>query len=246
MLFAHGFGCDQRMWDLVAPAFETNYKVVRFDYVGLGKSELSAYSPERYGSLDGYASDILEVCTALALTDVIVVAHSVSAMAAVLAAIREPARFAHLILIGPSPRYLDDAEYVGGFSPEEIHGLLELMDKNYIGWANALAGIVMKNPDRPELAEGLAEVFCSTDPKIARRFAEVTFFGDNRADLARVRVPALVMQCSEDSIAPETVGRYVHNHLSGSAFHQMRATGHCPQLSAPEETVQVIRDYLRN
>ena len=245
MLFAHGFGCDQRMWQLVAPAFEAEYKVVLFDYVGLGKSDLAAYSSERYGSLDGYVQDLLEVCDALELQDVIFVGHSVSSVVGLLAAIKQPERFARLVLIGPSPRYLDDDGYTGGFKAEDINGLLDLMDKNYIGWSNTLASIVMKNPDRPELTENLAEVFCSTDPRIARKFAEVTFFGDNRDDLAKVAVPALIMQCADDSVAPETVGRYVHEHLRGSSFRQLEATGHCPQLSHPAETIEVIREYLR-
>src|SRR5687768_4785124 len=183
MLFVHGFGCDQTMWRLVAPAFEADYKVVRFDYVGLGKSDLAAYSEERYGALDGYVQDVLDVCAALNLRRVILVGHSVSAIVGILAAIQQPGLFDRLILIGPSPRYIDDEGYVGGFKREDIDGLLELMDKNYLGWAKALASIVMKNPDRPELANDLAEVFCSTDPRVARKFAEVTFFGDNRSDL---------------------------------------------------------------
>jgi sigma-B regulation protein RsbQ len=245
MVFAHGFGCDQNMWRFVAPAFADDYRVVLFDYVGSGKSDLRAYDPERYGSLDGYAEDVLDVCRALDLRDVVLVGHSVSAMVAVLAANREPERFARLVLSGPSPRYVDDPPaYVGGFARADIEGLLETMDRNYIGWANFLAPAIMKNPERPELGVELAESFCSTDPTIARRFAEVTFFADNRADLPSVRVPSLVMQCSDDMIAPEAVGEYVHRHLPGSTLRVLRATGHCPHMSAPDETVGVIREYL--
>jgi sigma-B regulation protein RsbQ len=245
MLFAHGFGCDQNMWRFVTPAFEDDYRIVLFDYVGSGRSDLRAYDPERYATLDGYAQDLLDVCHALDLRDVIVVGHSVSSMVAVLAANREPERFAHLILVGPSPRYIDDRPaYVGGFERADIEGLLETMDKNYIGWANFLAPAIMKNPERPELAGELTESFCSTDPTIARRFAEATFYADNRADLPRVRVPSLVMQCSEDMIAPTEVGEYVHRHLPGSTLRVLRATGHCPHMSAPEETIAVIREYL--
>jgi sigma-B regulation protein RsbQ len=233
------------MWRLVAPAFEADYKVVRFDYVGLGKSDLSAYSEERYSALEGYVQDVLDVCAALDLRRTIFVGHSVSAIVGILAAVQQPDLFDRLILIGPSPRYIDDEGYRGGFQREDIDGLLELMDKNYLGWANTLASIVMKNPDRPELATDLAEVFCSTDPRVARKFAEVTFFGDNRTDLARLHVPSLVMQCSDDSVAPEAVGQFVHEHLSGSTYHLLNATGHCPQLSHPEETIEVIREYLR-
>lgn len=245
MLFAHGFGCDQNMWRYVAPAFAGDYRIVLFDYVGSGQSDLGAYDPERYATLGGYAQDVLDVCHALDLHDVIFVGHSVSAMVGVLAANREPERFARLILIGPSPRYINDApEYVGGFERADIDGLLEMMEKNYIGWANFLAPAIMKNAERPELGAELEESFCSTDPVIARRFAEATFFADNRADLADVSTPALVMQCAEDIIAPQAVGEYVHRSLAGSAFRQMQATGHCPHMSHPEETIAVIREYL--
>jgi sigma-B regulation protein RsbQ len=245
MMFAHGFGCDQNMWRFVTPAFEDDYRIVLFDYVGSGKSDLRAYDASRYGSLSGYAEDILDICWTLDLTDVILVGHSVSSMAGVLAAIREPERFERLILVGPSPRYLNEApDYVGGFERADIEGLLDTMEKNYIGWANSLAPAIMKNPERPELTRELADSFCSTDPEIARRFAEVTFFSDNRRDLPKVDVPALIMQCSDDVIAPLSVGDYVHRHLRGSELRVMRATGHCPHMSDPVETVQIMRDYL--
>ena len=245
MLFAHGFGCDQNMWRLVAPAFAEDYRLVLFDYVGSGRSDLSAYDATRYATLDGYAEDVLDVCRALDLRDVVFVGHSVSAMVGVLAATREPERFAHLIMIGPSPRYINEApEYVGGFERSDIEGLLDTMDRNYIGWANYLAPAIMANADRPELGQELAESFCSTDPVIARRFAEATFFADNRADLSKVRVPSLILQCSEDIIAPQSVGEYVHRALPASTLRLMQATGHCPQMSAPEETVALMREYL--
>jgi sigma-B regulation protein RsbQ len=244
MLFAHGFGCDQNMWRFITPAFERDYRLVLFDYVGAGRSDLSAYDAERYGRLDGYADDILDVCRALDLDDVILVGHSVSGMIAVLAANREPARFAHLIMVGPSPCYINDADYVGGFERRDIEDLLDMMDRNFIGWANFLGPVVMKNPDRPELTAELTQSFCSTDPVIARRFAEATFFADNRADLPQVRVPSLILQCSDDTIAPTTVGEYTHRFVPGSTLHIMQATGHCPHLSHPDETIRAIRDYL--
>jgi sigma-B regulation protein RsbQ len=246
MLFAHGFGCDQNMWRFMTPAFEDDYRIVLFDYVGAGKSDLSAYDADRYSRLDGYAQDILDVIHAADLQDVILIGHSVSSIIGVLAANREPDRFEHLIMIGPSPRYINDPpEYVGGFEREEIEGLLEMMDKNYIGWANFLAPAIMKNPDRPELGEELTESFCSTDPEVARRFAEATFFADNREDLRKLRVPSLILQCSEDMIAPQAVGEYTHGQLAGSTFHQMSATGHCPHMSHPQETIQAVREYLQ-
>ena len=245
MLFAHGFGCDQNMWRFMTPAFEDDYRIVLFDYVGSGKSDLRAYDATRYGSLEGYTQDVLDVIHALDLRDVVFVGHSVSTIVGVLAANREPERFAHLILVGPSPRYINDApDYVGGFERADIEGLLDTMEKNYIGWANFLAPVIMANPDRPELTRELEESFCSTDPVIARRFAEVTFFSDNRADLPRVRVPSLVLQCSKDLIAPDSVGEYVAANLPGSTLRRLQATGHCPHMSHPEETIDAIREYL--
>ena len=247
MLFAHGFGCDQNMWRFVTPAFADDYRIVLFDYVGSGKSELAAYDLERYATLKGYASDVLDVSHALELQNVIFVGHSVSSMVGVLAANREPGLFERLILIGPSPRYINDAPaYVGGFERSDIEGLLETMEKNYIGWANFLAPVIMKNPDHPELTSELVTSFCSTDPVVARRFAEATFFADNRSDLAAVEVPSLIMQCSDDMIAPAAVGEYVSRELRGSTLRHLRATGHCPHMSHPKETVAVMREYLRS
>jgi sigma-B regulation protein RsbQ len=244
MMFAHGFGCDQNMWRFVAPAFEDDYRVVLFDYMGSGKSDLSAYDPGKYSALEGYAQDILDIVHALELRDVVLVAHSVSSMIAVLAANREPDRFERLVLIGPSPRYVNDPPYVGGFERGDIDGLLEMMEHNYIGWASFLAPAIIKNPDRPELGQELTDSFCSTDPVISRRFAEATFLSDNRADLANVRVPALILQCSDDMVAPTEVGEYVHRNTPGSTLRQMKATGHCPHMSHPEETIELIREYL--
>jgi sigma-B regulation protein RsbQ len=244
MLFAHGFGCDQTMWRFVTPAFEQDYRIVLFDYVGSGRSDLGAYDAERYATLDGYAADVLDVIHALDLRDVIFVGHSVSGMVGVLAANREPERFERLVLVGPSPRYVNDPPYVGGFERADLEGLLETMEKNYIGWANFLAPAIMQNADRPELGRELEASFCSTDPVIARRFAEATFFSDNRADVRDVRVPSLIMQCSDDIIAPAAVGEFLHREMPGSTLRQLRATGHCPHMSHPEETIAAIRDYL--
>lgn len=244
LLFAHGFGCDQTMWRLVAPAFTGDHRVVLFDYVGMGESSRGAYDEARYGSLGGYAQDVLDVCDALDLEGTILVCHSVSSVIGILAAIRQPKRFGRLILIGPSPRYINDEGYVGGFERADIAALLELMEGNYLGWASYLAPVVMGNPERPELSQELQRSFCSTDPYIARRFAELTFFGDNRDDLPRCPVPSLILQCSDDAIAPIAVGDYVRKHLPQSVFRQMRASGHCPQLSHPEETIALMKQYL--
>ncbi len=245
MVFAHGFGCDQNMWRFVTPAFEDDYRIVLFDYVGSGQSDIRAYDPDKYGTLGGYAQDLLDVCHALELSDVIFVGHSVSGMIGVLAANREPALFSRMILIGPSPRYINEApDYIGGFERADIEGLLEMMEKNYIGWANFLAPAIMKNSERPELTGELEASFCSTDPVIASRFAKATFFADNRADLATMRTPALVMQCAEDIIAPSSVGEYVHAALPGSVLRYLKATGHCPHMSHPAEVIEVMREYL--
>lgn len=244
ILFAHGFGCDQVMWRFLVPAFQHQYRIVLFDHVGAGKSDLSHYRREKYGSLDGYAEDVLEIIDAVSSEPVIFVGHSVSAMIGVLAAIKRPEAFERLVLVGPSPCYINVGDYVGGFTRTDIEGLLQTLDENHLGWSKAMAPVIMKNAERPELAAELAESFCRTDPEIAKHFARVTFLSDNRADLARVTVPSLVLQCSDDSIAPECVGQYVHRHLRGSEFLQLRAAGHCPHLSDPAETIHAIVDYL--
>jgi len=233
------------MWRFVAPAFADDYKVVLFDYVGSGRSDIGAYDAERYASLDGYAQDVLDVCEALDLRDVIFVGHSVSSIIGILAANRAPERFARLVLVGPSPRYVNAApDYVGGFERADLEGLLDMMERNFVGWANFLAPAIMKNADRPELGAELEASFCSTDPVIARQFAKATFFADNRADLADVRVPTLVLQCSDDMIAPTQVGDYVHHAIAGSTLQRLEATGHCPHMSHPDETIALIKEYL--
>ncbi len=246
MLFAHGFGCDQNMWRFITPAFENDYKIILFDYVGAGKSDIQAYNPERYASLQGYANDILDICKELQLSNVIFVGHSVSSMTGLLAAAEQPQYFQKLIMIGPSPCYINDENYVGGFEKADIAGLLETMEKNYIGWANFLAPNIMANKDRPELGEELTESFCSTDPLIARQFAEATFFSDNREDLEKIKIPSLILQCSEDIIAPVEVGNYLAQHLKNSTLRIMKATGHCPHMSEPAETISLIKEYLAN
>lgn len=244
MLLAHGFGCDQNMWRYVTPAFAEDFRIVLFDYVGSGRSDKSRYDRERYGSLDGYAQDVLDVIHALDLRDVTFVGHSVSSMIGVLAANREPDRFAQLVFIGPSPRYINDDGYVGGFERGDIDGLFEMMDRNFIGWANFLAPAIIKNSDRPELGEELTQSFCSTDPVIARRFAEATFYADNRSDLAAMTVPSLILQCSEDMVAPLEVGEYLHAQLPSSTLRVMKANGHCPHMSHPDETIALMKEYL--
>ncbi|GAB3335232.1 sigma factor SigB/phosphatase RsbP regulator RsbQ [Larkinella ripae] len=247
MIFAHGFGCSQQMWRYITPAFEENYRLILFDYVGSGSSQRTAYNPERYSNLNGYAQDLLDICSALDLNDVIFVGHSVSCMIGLLASLKAPERFSRLILIGPSPCYIDDAAgYRGGFSRTDIEELLQTMDKNYIGWANFLAPVVVNDPHQPAVTEELNESFCSTDPVIARQFAQVTFLSDNRSDLVKSTVPALILQCTQDLIAPVEVGTYVHQHLRDSQLVLLNATGHCPHMSAPQETIKAMNSYLQH
>ncbi|PQP83563.1 sigma factor SigB regulation protein RsbQ [Paenibacillus sp. PCH8] len=245
LIFAHGFGCDQNMWRLIVPAFEGKYKVVLFDFVGSGESDIQAYDPCGYHDLNGYAQDVLDICSALELKNAILVGHSVGATIGMLASIQRPEYFDRLVLIGPSARYLNDLpDYIGGFEREDLIGLLDMMDQNFQGWASYLAPVIMGNADRPELSDELELSFCATDPKVARRFAEATFLSDYRKELSKVVVPSLILQCSEDLIAPLEAGAYVHEQMKGSEFRLMDATGHCPHLSHPEETIRLISEYL--
>lgn len=246
MILAHGYGCDQNMWRLITPAFADRYRLVLFDHVGNGRSDLAAYDDVRYSTLGGYADDILEIVHEHDLRDVVFVGHSVSAVIGVLAANRAPERFARLVLIGPSPRYVDEPAdgYVGGFARADVDSLLDALDSNYLGWSSQMAPVIMGNADRPALAEELTNSFCRTDPTIAKKFARVTFLSDNRDDLLKLRTPALILQCSDDVIAPRVVGDYVHKHTAGSTLVYMNATGHCPNLSAPGETIDAMKAWL--
>lgn len=245
VVFAHGFGCAQETWRDVVAHFEADYKVVLFDLVGSGHSDLSAYDRGKYDSLRGYAADVVEMLDTLGLNDVVFVGHSVSAMIGVLAAARAPSRITTLVLVGPSPRYTNTGDYTGGFTQNDIESMLDSLDSNYLGWSATMAPVIVGNPDRPELGETLTTSFCSTDPTIARHFARVTFLSDNRADLAQVRVPTLVLQCSDDVIAPAVVGDYVHAAIPGSTLVHLDATGHLPALADPAALAAAIRDYLR-
>lgn len=247
MLFAHGFGCDQHMWRHVSPAFEEAYQLILFDYVGSGQSDITAYDPRRYQELNGYAQDVLDICEALELTNTIFVGHSVSSMIGLLAASQEPRYFDRLIMIGPSPRYLNDVpDYIGGFERADIDELLDLMNHNFIGWANTLGPAIMGNPDNPGLGQELTQSFCSTDPVIMQQFGRATLLSDNRQDLPKLHLPSLILQCTDDIIAPVSVGEYTHRQLPESTLRYMKATGHCPHVSAPAETVTLIKEYLRS
>ncbi|MFD3335466.1 alpha/beta fold hydrolase [Streptomyces sp. NPDC058700] len=244
VVLAHGFGCDQNMWRLTVPALAPDHRVVLFDYVGSGRSDASAFSAERYASLDGYARDVAEVCEALDLRDAVFVGHSVSAMIGVTALGMVPGRIGALVMVAPSPRYLDDEGYRGGFGAEDIDELLASLESNYLGWSAAMAPAIMGNADRPELGAELTNSFCATDPDMARVFARATFLSDSRDDLKGVEVPTLILDCVQDVIAPREVGAFVHRAIPGSTLVTLDATGHCPHLSAPEATNDAITRFL--
>ncbi|MDX6221192.1 MAG: sigma-B regulation protein RsbQ [Frankiales bacterium] len=244
MVFAHGFGCDQRMWRHVAPRFADRFRVLTFDNMGAGGADPAGYDPARHDSLDGYAEDVVQLCRELGVQDGVFVGHSVSSMIGALASLKAPGMFSRLVMVSPSPRFVDEGDYIGGFTEADIADLLESLDSNYLGWSGSMAPAIMGNPDRPELGEELAASFCRTDPAVARQFARVTFLADNRADLRAVTVPTLVLQCSDDAIAPVVVGEYVRDALPDSTYVLLEATGHCPNLSAPEATVAAIESFL--
>ena len=244
MMFAHGFGCDQNMWRFVEPAFEKDYRTVLFDHIGSGGSDLKAYDQTKYSTLDGYADDVVDIGSALAFKDAVFVGHSVSAMIGALAAIKAPGMFGKLVMIGPSARYIDDGNYTGGFGANQIEELLQFLDANHMGWSAQMAPAIMGNPDRPELSAELTDSFCRTDPEIAKAFARTTFTSDNRADLPNVNIPTLILQCSEDIIAPQAAGEFVRQAIPDSRFVQLEATGHCPNLSAPDEVIAAMRTFV--
>ncbi|MFF8905581.1 alpha/beta fold hydrolase [Streptomyces olivaceoviridis] len=244
MLLAHGFGCDQNLWRLVTPGLARHFRLVLFDYVGSGRSDLAAWQEERYATLDGYAQDVVDVCAELELRDAVFVGHSVSAMVGVLAAAAVPDRIGSMVMVCPSPSYIDEEGYRGGFTAADIHELLDSLEANYLGWSAAMAPVIMGNPDRPDLGAELTHSFCATDPDIARVFARTTFLSDSRQDLKTVTVPTLVLECEQDVIAPREVGAYVHAAVAGSRLITLAATGHCPQLSAPEATTRAITAFV--
>ena len=244
MLFAHGFGCDQNMWRYVTPAFEDDYRVILFDHVGAGNSDISAYSSEKYAELEGYAADIVNICEELELKEVIFVGHSVSAMMGMIASLQAPQFFKNLIMASPSPFHIDEGDYVGGFTREQITELMDALDHNHLGWSMTMAPVIMANPERKELTEELSNSFCRSNPDIAKEFARTTFFSDKRHLLSEVTIPTLILQCAEDVIAPEEVGIYMHEKIKDSKLVMMEATGHCPNLSAPEETIAAMKVFL--
>ena len=244
MVFAHGFGCDQNMWRLLRPSFEPRFRVVAFDLVGSGMSDLGAYDRDKYGTLHGYASDVLEILDEVAVGPVVFVGHSVSAMIGMLADLKAPERFAAHMMIGPSPCYINDGDYVGGFTRADIDSLLETLESNYLGWSSAMAPAIMGAPERPELGVELTNSFGRTDPEIAKHFARVTFLSDNRGDLVHLKTPTLIVQCSDDLIAPRSVGDYMHRVLPRSTLRVISNVGHCPHLSEPSACADAMHEFL--
>jgi sigma-B regulation protein RsbQ len=243
IMLAHGFGCDQNLWRRLEERLAPSFRVVLFDHVGCGASDPAAWEPQRYESLQGYTDDIVDIVRGLGLRDAVFVGHSVAAMMGVLAASTDPNRFAKLVLLTPSPCYIDDGDYRGGFTRQDIDELLDSVESNYLGWSRSMAPVIAGAPDQPELAHELADTFCRTDPDCARIFARTTFLSDNRADLARVSVPTLIIDCARDALAPREVGAYVHRQIDGSQLVTLDTTGHCPHLSAPDATAQAIAAF---
>jgi len=244
IILAHGFGCSQNVWRHLVANYKTKFKLILFDFVGAGQSDLEAYDSKRYSSLDGYAKDVLDILEALNLKNTLFIGHSVSSMIGVKAAIAQPSYFKKLIFVSPSPCYINDEEYIGGLDKEDLNNLLELMDSNYLGWSSFLAPQVMGNLDRPELGEELVANFCATDPDIAKEFARVTFLSDNRTDLEKLQTESLTLQCSNDILAPLAVGYYIEKKAKGNTLKILEATGHCPHLGAPEEVIEAIDAYI--
>jgi sigma-B regulation protein RsbQ len=244
IVLAHGFGCDQRLWRPVVDRLKGESRLLLFDHVGSGESDPGCWDPQKYSTLTGYAADVVDLVRELDLRNVVFVGHSVASMIGALAVIAEPGRFAKLVMLTPSPRYIDDGDYRGGFSRSDIDELLESLELNYLGWSHAMAPVIMGTPDRPELGDELTEAFCRNDPAHARVFARATFLSDNRDDLARIPVPTLVIECAQDAIAPREVGAFVHQHIPDSRLVTLDATGHCPHLSAPDATASAISAFV--
>jgi sigma-B regulation protein RsbQ len=244
MIFAHGYGCDQNMWRLLTPAFEDRYRIILYDLVGCGRSDLGAYDRSKYATLHGHARDLIEIASEFARGPCVFVGHSVSAMIGALAGIEEPERFAAHVMIGPSPCYINDGDYIGGFTQGDIDSLLDTLDSNYLGWASAMAPTIMGAPDRPELAQELTNSFCRTDPEISKHFARVTFSSDNRRDITKLRTRTLILQSTDDIIAPSVVGEYMHRVMPDSTLRYIENIGHCPHLSAPAAITQAMSGFL--
>jgi len=244
LLFGHGFGCDQNTWRAIIPAFESDYKIVVFDYVGAGQSDLSAYEENKYGSLNGYAQDIVDICTTLDLKNVVFIGHSVSSMIGILALKLEPQRFEKIIFIGPSPCYLNKPGYEGGMDAEDLEDLLDVMDSNYLGWSATLAPLIMGEQNSPEFAASLTASFCATDPSIARKFARVTFLSDNREDLKDLSIPSLTIQCQDDFLTSAAIAQYINETVPNNQVVLLKSSGHCPHLSDAISVINAIKNFI--
>ena len=244
IFFAHGFGCDQSMWRLVEPAYAKRFRTVKFDLMGAGHSDVAAYDPEKYATLQGYADDVVELIEAFGRGPVVFVGHSVSAMIGMLADLKAPGLIAAHAMVGPSPCYINEGDYCGGFERQDIDSLLNTMEHNYLAWASAMAPAIMGAPDKPELSAELTANFCRADPQIAKLFVRVIFLSDHRAELPRLKTPTLILQCSEDLIVPVAVGEYMSRVIPGSVLKIIQNVGHCPHVSAPGATTDAIDGFL--
>ncbi|MYL23199.1 alpha/beta fold hydrolase [Halomonas alkaliantarctica] len=245
LMLAHGFGCDQKMWRFLIPRLERHYTLVLFDYVGSGNSDTSAFDVERYARLEGYAQDILDICEALSLKDVTLIGHSVSSIIGLIACETAPERFSRLVMIAPSPSFQNHPpDYYGGFEQEDLQDLLDLMDMNYIDWANYLAPLVMDKQNGDTLVNELSDSFCSIDPVAAKTFAQATFTADYRHILPDTPCPTLIVQSKHDALAPQHIGHYMHDVMPHSTLLMIDTVGHCPHMSHPRQVLDAVLDFL--
>lgn len=246
MIFVHGFGCDQSMWREVAPKFAEGHRVITYDLTGMGQSDLSAYDPHRYGDLRAHAEDLRGIVDALRLDEVVLVGHSVGATIALLAAIEVPEKISRLVLISPSPCFVDDAvsSYRGGFSREDLEGLIAFLDENHMGWSAQMAPTIVGQPEGAVATDELTQSFCRTDPKIAQHFARVTFLSDERKAFEHATRPSLILHCKHDALVPMEVAEWMKDRTPMVTLELLDATGHCPHMTVPHDVVAAMQTYL--
>ncbi len=244
LVFVHGYGCDQSMWRFVAPQFELSHRVVLYDLTGMGQSDLSEYDFKAYRTLQRHADDLTAILEDLEVSDGVLIGHSVGATIACLAALKCPERISALALVAPSPSFMNDAAYTGGFDREALEGLVNLMDENFLGWTSRVTPTIAGEDRAGETAAELTQSFCRTDPAIAKHFGRITFLADHRADMKRVEAPAAIIQCTDDALAPVDVGVWLSENMKRGTLKFIEATGHCPHMTEPAKTTEAIREFL--